>query len=639
MKNLIKKILFEETKKDYSPAGKEIIPNKIVIHKSNPMFRDKINEIGLNARAGECYKIYVGYGEKCKPAIFATNSTNKRSWFDSTYDDDVWEINTEMIPNVKWYKDRHFESTKKHIVTFQDIPKEAIKLLYEGTGRDGGINESTDKSEDKKLKLVTKMIHDFFDEVSFIEIKEYENKQLIRVYFDNDEKAANEEMYFAKQIQDKIYEYTGIKLIPYWHNIQYYGDADFRLDAIKLKYDNLGNVINESTENKDIEKNLKVIRTIFSQVSWEGLCDIWVEYNPKDKDYEIRSKSTKRHIEHEEIIKELDYIEQTIIDLKLKTYIFTPQYVDNCEDEVKFMNENLNKSNKKILNYIYHAKIILEPFINMPEICDIEITYDELDDYYDINVVFSMEKLKEKHLVDLMARVSFVDKIKKEIKEEIEFFLPKNAFIGSTAETKCKSKTLKEETKQQDKKINKQINLLKNIVDDYFLSEKNDMVCDIEVSYNDQLTHVYLITVIFVGGYGSEYFPKTMAIRSKYDRILDNIWRTIYDLTSIPVSLFFKEKVNCDDNLTESVNKEDKLIKLLNNIESDINTYKFEGVSKINFDDFSDLPEVNVNIFINRSLAITTGQGINSIVKRSGQEIMEHLSLFPFDFKYYVWYE
>jgi hypothetical protein len=121
---------------EYSPAGKEIIPNKIVIHKSNPKFRDRISNEGLKARAGECYKIYAGYGEKCIPAIFATNSTNKRAWFDSTYDDDVWTINTEMMPDVKWYKDRHYESTKKHIVTFNNIPPEAIELLYEGTGGD-----------------------------------------------------------------------------------------------------------------------------------------------------------------------------------------------------------------------------------------------------------------------------------------------------------------------------------------------------------------------------------------------------------------------------------------------------------------------------------------------------------------------
>ena len=126
------------------------------------------------------------------------------------------------------------------------------------------LRESVDKSEDKKLELVTKMIHEFFDEVSFIDIKKYENKPMIRVYFDNDEAAGNEETYFAEQIQDKIYEYTGIKLIPYWHTIQYNTDADFRLDAIKLKYDSEGNVINES-ENKK--------QSLLQTIKKEGLYD------------------------------------------------------------------------------------------------------------------------------------------------------------------------------------------------------------------------------------------------------------------------------------------------------------------------------------------------------------------------------
>jgi hypothetical protein len=120
---------------NYSPAGKEITPNKIVIHKSSPVWRESILKIGLQASAGDCYKTYVGYGEKCIPAIFATNSTNKRAWFDSTYNDDVWAINTNLIPNIKWYKDRHFESSKKHIVTFDNIPPEAIELIHEGNGR------------------------------------------------------------------------------------------------------------------------------------------------------------------------------------------------------------------------------------------------------------------------------------------------------------------------------------------------------------------------------------------------------------------------------------------------------------------------------------------------------------------------
>ena len=150
----IKKILME----DYSPAGKEITPNEIVVHKSNPMFRDKIMSEGLKVKAGECYKIYVGYGTKCKPAIFATNSTNKRVWFDSTYDDDIWFINTTKIPDVKWFKDRHFESRSKHIVTFQDIPSEALTLHYEGTG--SGDVEKWDKDSPNLFESIRRILRE-----------------------------------------------------------------------------------------------------------------------------------------------------------------------------------------------------------------------------------------------------------------------------------------------------------------------------------------------------------------------------------------------------------------------------------------------------------------------------------------------
>ena len=134
----IRRILRE----DYSPAGKEIIPNSIVVHKSSPVWRENILKTGLQVSTGDCYKIYVGYGIQCKPAIFATNSINERAWFDSTYDDDVWFIDTTKIPDVKWFIDRHFGSTKKHIVTFQNIPSEALTLKYEGSGRNDFLGES-----------------------------------------------------------------------------------------------------------------------------------------------------------------------------------------------------------------------------------------------------------------------------------------------------------------------------------------------------------------------------------------------------------------------------------------------------------------------------------------------------------------
>ena len=165
--SLLKMYYYNERKsrgginENYSPAGKEITPNKIVIHKSSPVWRENILKTGLQASAGECYKSYVGYGEKCIPAIFATNSINQRAWFDSTYDDDVWAINTELIPNVKWYKDRHFESSKKHIVTFDNIPSEAIELMREGTGRD--LMRESDKDKLSK-ETMTGTFQDIVDE-------------------------------------------------------------------------------------------------------------------------------------------------------------------------------------------------------------------------------------------------------------------------------------------------------------------------------------------------------------------------------------------------------------------------------------------------------------------------------------------
>lgn len=121
---------------DYSPAGQRIIPNEIVIHKSAPSLRHFILEEGLKVSVGDCYSWFVGR-EDCIPAIFATNSTNEADWFDSTYDDDVWEINTKLIPEVKWYSDKHYDegqNENKHIVTFDNIPLSAIKLKYEGSG-------------------------------------------------------------------------------------------------------------------------------------------------------------------------------------------------------------------------------------------------------------------------------------------------------------------------------------------------------------------------------------------------------------------------------------------------------------------------------------------------------------------------
>lgn len=136
--------------------GEEITPDKYVVHTSNPFNRDSIKEYGIRAVLGECYLIYAdsNYGEEdeCVPAVFATNSIKKKDLFDSTYDDDIWVIDTERA-GVQWYKDAHFEGGDyKHIVTFEDIPVDAIRLIYKGTGGDT-LDSYISQNDDTELPI------------------------------------------------------------------------------------------------------------------------------------------------------------------------------------------------------------------------------------------------------------------------------------------------------------------------------------------------------------------------------------------------------------------------------------------------------------------------------------------------------
>jgi hypothetical protein len=101
--------------------------------------------------------------------------------------------------------------------------------------------------------------------------------------------------------------------------------------------------LNESEDNeeKKIQKNLKAIRTLLDTIDVDGLCEMWVEYNPEDGDYEIRSKTTRRYLDMSDMVRELGYIDDTLRSWGLKTYVYTPWYVENCEDEIEFLNESV----------------------------------------------------------------------------------------------------------------------------------------------------------------------------------------------------------------------------------------------------------------------------------------------------------
>ena len=114
-----------------------------------------------------------------------------------------------------------------------------------------------EENEGHKLKLVIRMIYSLYDEVSFIEQSTFNGKPLLKIYFDSDDTAANIESWFDEKISRDIDEYTSgnIVVCPSW---MFEWDwrkknADVFIETELLKYDNLGNVINESILREETE--------------------------------------------------------------------------------------------------------------------------------------------------------------------------------------------------------------------------------------------------------------------------------------------------------------------------------------------------------------------------------------------------
>lgn len=108
-----------------------IIPNRFVYHTSNPIFRQQIKEVGLIPKGKS--ESWLSDTPTEGKVIFATNSDSKEDWFDSTYDDDIYKIDTSTLNN-QWYLDPNFGTeNNQHIITFEPIPLDVIKLIYKGS--------------------------------------------------------------------------------------------------------------------------------------------------------------------------------------------------------------------------------------------------------------------------------------------------------------------------------------------------------------------------------------------------------------------------------------------------------------------------------------------------------------------------
>jgi hypothetical protein len=103
-----------------------------VYHKSNPKFRESIEKDGLKLMKGDSYSAHSP-DETDPPAIFGY--VGDIDYYDSTYDDDIWSIDTKGLSN-EWFIDKEVGGMiQSAVVTYSPIPRSAIKLIYKGTGK------------------------------------------------------------------------------------------------------------------------------------------------------------------------------------------------------------------------------------------------------------------------------------------------------------------------------------------------------------------------------------------------------------------------------------------------------------------------------------------------------------------------
>ena len=101
------------------------IPKKLY-HKSNPIFRQQILEQGLKPKVGDSYSCHYN-SDNLVPLIFTSTGTD----YDSTYDDDLWEINTDGLNKNQFVMDIEYNNALTYL---NSIKPENLKLIYKGTG-------------------------------------------------------------------------------------------------------------------------------------------------------------------------------------------------------------------------------------------------------------------------------------------------------------------------------------------------------------------------------------------------------------------------------------------------------------------------------------------------------------------------
>jgi hypothetical protein len=114
---------------------------------------------------------------------------------------------------------------------------------------------------------------------------------------------------------------------------------------------------------------------------------------------------------------------------------------------------------------------------------------------------------------------------------------------------------LREETKKKKKDLSPTIKELLDVV----VKEYKGTICSVDViapwkrlSVNPNHEE-YEIRINIIGGIGSKNWPQTQFVHRQREKIVDDVWQTVYNYLGVTSSIFTRNVKSCDEVLSESI--------------------------------------------------------------------------------------
>ena len=180
---------------------------------------------------------------KNKPLLFVyfdsdKTAVNEEPWFDKLISKTIMEYTGDHVVVCPYWENEYSYETA-------DVYISSLKLKNDKLG-----NVIKEEKGDDKVDLVKSLIYGMFDEVTSIDVSEYDGKPSLDIYFDSDDPAANVESWFDELISEKIMEYTGnhIIVVPEW-SLHW----DFRKKIVDIYISTIKNW-NDINEEKELNE-------------------------------------------------------------------------------------------------------------------------------------------------------------------------------------------------------------------------------------------------------------------------------------------------------------------------------------------------------------------------------------------------